>query len=259
MYDQVYNQSDLDEAFSYKPDVISRGWFKWGNWGEFDYNQWNWMVDQSAEHNAIFGGGGTVQALYPDEADEAKIFRMVERTPMNKPSYFAGDTSIGYYNGDFQKKEYLDFLLAWLYKQIDAGAGTLHLDGITAVPAVNSGYSDYSMGEFNKFLIHKFCDGHSWTTDDTRWQNVFGINLELDCTDGTLNTFDYRKFLIRNGYEKDPIAFHFELRKEFGDPWNYSGTYLDQRNQQACEYLYTSLKEHSQTIGKDSHCNHEWF
>ena len=251
MYDQVYNQSDLDEAFSYKPDVISRGWFKWGNWGEFDYNQWSWMVDQSAEHNAIFGGGGTVQALYPDEADEAKILRMVERTPLNKPSYFTGDTTIGYYNGDIQKKEYLDFLLAWLYRQIEAGAGTLHLDGIAAVPAANSGYSDYSMGEFNKFLIHKYGDGYSWTTDDIRWQNVFGISLELDCTDGTLNTFDYRKFLIRNGYENDPMAFNFELRKEFGDPWNYTGTYLDQRNQQACEYLYTSLKEYSQTKGKE--------
>ena len=250
MYDQVYNQSDLDEAFSYKPDVISRGWFKWGNWGEFDYNQWNWMVDQSANQDAIFGGGGTVQALYPDEADEEKILRMVERTPLNKLSYFIGDTTIGYYNGDIQKKEYLDFLLAWLYRQIDAGAGTLHLDGIAANPAANSGYSDYSMGEFNNFLIHKYCDRYGWTTDDTRWQNVFGISLELDCSDGTLNTFDYRKFLIRNGYEMDPMAFNFELRKEFGDPWNYAGTYLDQRNQQACEYLYTSLKNYSENKGK---------
>ena len=87
--------------------------------------------------------------------------------------------------------------------------------------------------------------------DDARWQYTFGISLELDCTDGTLNTFDYRKFLIRNGYEHDPMAFNFELRKEFGDPWNYEGTYLDQRNQQACEYLYTSLKNYSQTKGKE--------
>jgi hypothetical protein len=250
MYDQVYNQDDLDIAMSFKPDVISRGWFKWGNWGNFDYNQWSWMVDQSAEQNTIFGGGGTVQALYPDEADEAKILRMVERTPLNKPMFFAGDTTIGYYNGDIQKKEYLDFLLAWLYRQIDAGARTLHLDGIAAVPAVNTGYSDYSMGEFNKFLIHKYCDGYGWSLDDARWQYTFGISMELDCTDGTLNTFDYRRFLIRNGYEKDPMSYNFDLRREFGDPWNYLGTYLDQRNQQACEYLYTSLKNYSETRGK---------
>ena len=250
MYDQVYNQSDMDEALSYNPDVIGRGWFKWGNWGEFDYQQWNWMTDQSAEHNTLFGGGETVQALYPDEADEPKILRMVDRTPLNKPSYFAGDTTIGYYNGDIQKKEYLDFLLAWLYKQIDAGAGTLHLDGITAVPSANSGYSDYSMGEFNKFLIRKYGDGYGWSLDDPRWKYTFGISLETDCSDGTINTFDYRRFLIRNGYENDPMAFDFDLRKEFGDPWNYEGTYLDQRNQQACEYLYTSLKEYSESKGK---------
>jgi hypothetical protein len=250
MYDQVYNQGDMDEALSYNPDVIGRGWFKWGNWGEFDYQEWNWMTDQSTEHNTIFGGGETVQALYPDETDEAKILRMVDRTPLNKPSFYSGDTTIGYYNGDIQKKEYLDFLLAWLYKQIDAGARTLHLDGIAAIPSSNSGYSDYSMGEFDKFLILKYGDGLGWLPNDPRWQYTFGISLESDCNDGTINTFDYRKFLIRNGFEKAPEAFDFELRKEFGDPWNYEGTYLGQRNRQACEYLYTSLKEYSESKGK---------
>jgi hypothetical protein len=251
MYDQVYNQSDLNSALSYNPDVIARGWFKWGNWGDFDYRTWNWMAQQSLQHNAHFGGGIGLQALYPGEVDNAKFLRIVERNPRNEPMFFMGDPGSGFYYGDYQNKEYLDYELGWLYQQIDAGAATLFLDGIAAIPMQNTGYSDYSMGEFNKFLKEKYVTQLGWTVNDSRWQTVFDINFSFDCTDGTMNTFDYRKFLIRNGYDDNPGNYNFSLRYEFGDPSNYLGTYSDKRNQEACEYLYTSLKDYAAGKGKE--------
>jgi hypothetical protein len=249
MYDQVYNQSDLDAAMSCKPDVINRGWFKWGNWGDFNWNQWSWMAQQANQGNALFGGGGTVMALYPGEVDDAKFQRIVDRTPLNKPMHFAGDTTLDYYNGDLQKKEYLDFLLTWIYKQIDAGANTLHLDGIAAGPSF--GYSDYCMAQFDDYLINKYVDGNGWTLTDARWQAIFDISLASDCTDGTMNTFDYRKFLIRNGYDKDPFNYVNLLGEEFGYPWKYESTYADERNEESCRYLYESIKSYAAEKGLD--------
>jgi len=251
MFDQVYNQTDLNSALLCNPDVISRGWFKWGNWGNFNYTTWNWMAQQSLLQNTYFGGGIGLQALYPGEVDNAKFLRMVERTPRNEPMFFMGDPGSGFYHGDYQNKEYLDFELGWLYQQIDAGAGTLFLDGITAIPMQNTGYSDFSMGEFNKFLKEKYVVPLGWTVNDARWQTVFDISFSQDCTDGTINTFDYRKFLIRNGYDHDPGLHNFALRYEFGDPWNYKGTYSDKRNLEACEYIYTSLKNYAEGKGRE--------
>jgi hypothetical protein len=250
MYDQVFNQSDLDQALACDPDVISRGWFKWGNWGDFNYNQWTWMTGQSAQKDAMFGGGMTVSVLYPDEVDQEKFLRMVDRDPQNRPMFLNGDSTLGCYLGDFQNKEYLDFVLGWMYRQIDAGAGTLHLDGIAAIPPTNTGYSNLSMGEFNRYLIRKYADQQGWALNDTRWLTVFDIRLSLDCTDGTLNTFDYRKYLKRKGFEKDPLQYNFPLRLEFGVPWNYAGSYCDQRNRDALQYLYGSAKSYAAARGR---------
>jgi hypothetical protein len=250
MYDQVYNQKDLDDALSYKPDVIERAWFRWGNWGNFDYGTWNWMSLQSNQKNSLFGGGGTFQALYPDEVDDTKFLRMVERTPYNKPMFFGGDTTCGYFFGDIQKKEYLDFALHYIYKQINAGANTFHLDGISVGPTIGTGYSDFSMAEFNLFLIRKYVTALGWALNDTRWGSVFDIDLNLDCTNGTINTFDYRKYLNRNKYIKNPEAFSFPLLTEWGLPWNYLNTYTGERNKKACDYVYASMKHFGDSIGK---------
>jgi hypothetical protein len=243
MYDQVHNQAELTLALSCEPDVINRGWFKWGPLGGFSWDQWSWMTNQANQEGAIFGGGGTVMALYPGEVDNEKFLRMVDRTPLNEPMHFAGDNTLDYFNGDLQKQEYLDFLLGWMYDQIDAGANTLHLDGIADVPSF--GFSDNSMSEFNNYLINKYVAQQGWTVNDSRWQTIFDISLGSDCTNGTINTFDYRKFLVRNGFENNPLQYPTLLAKEFGTPLDYIGTYADVRNKESCRYLYESIKEYA--------------
>jgi hypothetical protein len=250
MYDQVYDQTDLNEALSFKPDVIERAWFKWGNWGDFDYGTWAWMAVQSKQKNSFLGGGGTMAALYLGEVDDAKFQRIVERTTENKPMFFGGDSGSGYYYGDIQKKEYLDFLLGWIHKQISAGASTFHLDGLSADPTPGTGYSDYSMSEFNSFLIRKYVTAAGWTLNDSRWKSVFDVDLNLDCTNGTINTFDYRKYLKRNNYLSNPESFSYPLQKEWGVPWNYVNTYSAERYKKACDYIYSSIKHYGDSIGK---------
>jgi hypothetical protein len=248
MHDQVFNQSDLDMALSFNPDVIERAWFKWGNVA--DYNSWNYMVSQAGQKNSLLGGGGTMQALYKGEVDDAKFQRVVERTPLNEPMFLGNDPSTGCYCGDIQKKEYLNYLLSWLYKQIKAGAGTLHLDGLSIVPTSGTGYSDYSIQEFNSYLTRKYITSLGWTANDSRWTSVFDIDLNLDCTNGTINTFDYRKYLKRNNYASNPEAFSFPLLGEWGIPSKYLNTYTGERNKKACDYVYTSLKHFADSIGK---------
>jgi hypothetical protein len=248
MHDQVLNQNDLDAALLFKPDVIERAWFKWGYIA--DYSTWNYMVTQAGQKNSLLGGGGTIQALYPNEVEDAKFQRIVERTPLNEPMFFGNDPGTGCYCGDIQKKEYLDYLLGWLYKQVKAGASTLHLDGLSIAPTAGTGYSDYSMSEFNAFLTRKYITGQGWTASDSRWTSIFDIDLSLDCTNGTINTFDYRKYLKRNNYASNPDAFTYPLQAEWGFPWKYQNTYSGERNKKACEYVYTSLKHFADSIGK---------
>lgn len=66
VYDQIYGASQLDDALSYRPDVIFRGWFKWGNPGP-GYGGKSWIPRQADSQGALFGGGGTCSALYPDK------------------------------------------------------------------------------------------------------------------------------------------------------------------------------------------------
>jgi hypothetical protein len=162
---------------------------------------------------------------------------------------FAMDPSFDYFNGDLQKKEYLNFLLGWIFDQIDAGANTLHLDGIADGPSF--GFSDSCMYGFNEYLIGKYVDQYGWAVSDSRWHSVFDISFGNDCTDGTIRTFDYRKFLVRNGYESDPFQYQFPLGKEFGYPWNYVNTYADIRNMESCKYLYESIKDYAAKKGLD--------
>jgi hypothetical protein len=249
MYDQVYDQATLDEALSCEPDVVNRGWFKWGNMSDFSWIPWSWMSQQTTQENAILGGGGTVLALYPGEVDDDMFQRIVDRTALNEPMHFGGDPGFDFYNGNLQSREYLNFLLDWIYDQIDAGANTLHLDGIADAPSI--GFSDSCMYGFNQYLKSKYVTHYGWTVSDSRWQNIFDISLGNDCTDGTINTFDYRKFLVRNGFVNNPFEFQFPLGKEFGYPWNYIGSYADEWNGESCRYLYESVKDYAESKGLD--------
>lgn len=147
VYDQIYETSELNDALSYNPDVVFRGWFKWGKLGT-GYGSKNWMVQQANSKGTIFGGGGTCSALYPDETDSNTFIKIVSRNPKNRPEYFYHSSSSGCYHGDIQNTEYLDFVLQWVYNEIDAGAQLIFLDEPDGAGSWYTGYGDNGIDSF---------------------------------------------------------------------------------------------------------------
>lgn len=250
VYDQIYGASQLDDALSYRPDVIFRGWFKWGNPGP-GYGGKSWIPRQADSQGALFGGGGTCSALYPDETDSASFQRIVSRNPDNEPEYFGHSPSSGMYHGDIQNTEYLDFVLAWAYDQIHAGAQSIFLDEPDGGASWYTGYGDKGIEAFRLFLIDKYVNGKKWSAADPRWQSRFGIDLNMDCSDGTMNTFNYRNYLKRKNLTENPYWDGNLLKHEWGDPWKTADTtYLAQRKRRAWQYLTAAVGAYCKTDNK---------
>ncbi len=251
VYDQIYGQSDLDDALSYQPDMIFRGWFKWGNLGA-GFKSKSWMPQQANSKGAYFGGGGTCSALFSDEVSPDVLERIVSRNPNNEPEYFSHTSSSGCYNGDIQNTEYLDFVLRWAYDQIDAGVQSLFLDEPDGGASWYTGYGDNGIEAFRLFLIEKYVQGKGWAPDDSRWNSQFGIDLASDCPDSTINSFNYRHYLQRKNLSDAPYMDNNQLRFEWGDPWTTADTtYLYQRNHYAWQYLTAAIKKYCNVNGKN--------
>jgi hypothetical protein len=250
MGDGLYNQADVDAVLSYSPELVMRAWFKWGK-----ASAWRppaAFIKKIQAAGALFGGGGTFSALYPDEVDKATLERFVDRNPKNEPERFAHHPEVNYFHGDVQKKEYLDFALSWVDGQIDAGVDTLFLDEVSGAPSWHTGFSDNGMAEFRKYLIEKYGDGQGWTDADARWRQKLDIDLKSDAPDGTIRTFDYRRYLVRKGYADDPGKFDFPLKREWGDIYDYvlADTYLNRRNQTAWRYAVDSIRAYCAKKGR---------
>ena len=61
---------------------------------------------------------------------------------------------------------------------------------------------------FRQFLLKKYCVDSSWTVTDPRWETKKLVDLaDLDqCPDGTMNTFNYRKYLEYHGWTGNPFG-----------------------------------------------------
>lgn len=253
MYDALYNEDELSNALSYNAEVLIRGYFKWGPWGKS--SNWappaNYIRDVQMK-GILFGAGGTFSALYPDEVDKAAFEKFVDRNPYNKPEHFQHNSGIDYYHGNIQQKEYLDYILTWIFAQIDAGIDTFFMDEVGGSGSWHTGYTDTGMAAFTGYLMTKYMDGQGWKNNDLRWKTRLDIDLNTDCTDQTITTFDYRRYLMRKGYRDAPYMYEFPLKTEWGDPWDYlfSESYIKQRNQKAWKYIMDAVRTYSAKKGR---------
>jgi hypothetical protein len=253
MYDALFNEKELSNALSYNAEVLIRGYFKWGPWGKIS----NWVppahyIRDVQMKGILFGAGGTFSALYPGEVDKATFEKFVDRNPYNKPEYFQHNSGIDYYHGNIQQKEYLDYILTWIFAQIDAGIDTFFMDEVGGSGSWHTGYTDTGMTAFTGYLMTKYIDGQGWKKNDVRWKTRLDIDLKTDCTDQTIKTFDYRKYLARKGYQDAPYMYDFPLKTEWGDPWDYLFTesYIKQRNQKSWKYIMDAVREYSAKKGR---------
>ncbi|MCK4330017.1 T9SS type A sorting domain-containing protein [candidate division WOR-3 bacterium] len=61
---------------------------------------------------------------------------------------------------------------------------------------------------FRQFLLKRYCSDSGWTSTDTRWETEKLVNLSdtLQCPDGTINSFNYRKYLQAHDWTLNPFG-----------------------------------------------------
>jgi len=248
----VYSQDDLKLALSVQPDVILRAWFKWGWTPALEgYAQRAREAARAHERGVIFGGGVTCAAVERGEMglSEEKFLRIVARTPANKPAAYHGQGTRRIYHGAIESPEYLDYVLSWAYRQIDAGATALLLDEVDGGAQSFTGYTDKGLRDFREYLIEKYLRRAGWKPDDPRWTQRFKIALDdkRECADGTIRTFDYRAYLRRmKALEHPTVAKINPLAPEWGPPNDTSDTtYCGRRNRWAWDYLLEHIRAYA--------------
>lgn len=196
-------------------DVLIRGWFKWGN--APDWSVYSPLVREAHQIGALFGGGVTCSVFYewengltPQQAQD-----MATRDPAGNLVDVAGVAQCRH--GSLSNPAYLQYVLQWCQRQIDAGADYLFMDEHHGALLPNEGYDDYSLSDFVRYLLRKFCQQQGWKRDDHRWQERFAISLHdpAICPDGTIATFQYRAYLRQQGCLDEPLSARNPLREEW--------------------------------------------
>ncbi|RKZ29718.1 hypothetical protein DRQ33_08555 [bacterium] len=61
---------------------------------------------------------------------------------------------------------------------------------------------------FRQFLLKRYCSDSGWTATDTRWETQKLVNLSdtMQCPDGTMNSFNYRKYLQAHDWTLNPFG-----------------------------------------------------
>ncbi len=61
---------------------------------------------------------------------------------------------------------------------------------------------------FRQFVLQRFYADSGWTPSDPRWESMMLVNLSdtAQCPDGTMNSFNYRKYLEYHNWAKNPFG-----------------------------------------------------
>ena len=243
----VHTRDHLRLALSFEPDVILRAWFKWG-WTP-DFSGYADRALEAARRGALFGGGVTCAAIERGEMNlpDAAFERLVARGPDGRPVPF-GPEEGPVYRGAIESSEYLDYVLSWALKQVDAGATTLLLDGPGAASSERTGFTEAGIAGFRAHLLEKYVEKGGWAPDDSRWAERFGIALgdRREAPDGTMRSFDYRAYLVRQGFAKQPLAPENRLAVEWGAPGDLAEqTWCGRRNLAAWRTLVEGIRTYA--------------
>lgn len=225
-------------------DVLIRGWFKWRD--AQDWQQYAHLVPQAHALGALFGGGVTCSALYHGEngLTEDRVLDMATRGPDGKlvDAWGEADTR----HGTLSNPTYLEYVLSFCKRQIDAGADYLFMDEINAALHANEGFDDHSVRDFRQHLMRAFCEGKGWTRDDRRWREKFGIDPTHPtvCPDGTIASLDYRAFLETRGLVAKPNATGNPLAAEWA-------SFRKARDDRAWKWITDQIRAHAAGKGRN--------
>jgi hypothetical protein len=178
--------------------------------------------------------------------------RMTTRDPWNHIFYPYEQNQMAH--GAIATQEWQDYVLKWCYAQIDAGVDSLFMDEVQGAYGRFEGYDDASIADFRNWLIKQYCAGKGWKPNDERWQTEFKVPLDNKavCPDGTMNSFNYREYLIAADLAADPA----EKDNPFQKAWGHAGqfleddTYCGYRHDRAWKYVYDSIHQYAAKKGR---------
>jgi len=216
--ESIHSEADLAAALQVPSDVLVRAWFKWRN--ASDYAKLAYLPPKARQRGALFGGGVTCSALYHGEngLSDAQVLDMATRGPDGSLVNAWGVE--GCRHGSLSNPAYLEYVLSWCRKQIDAGVDYLFMDEINAVLQPNEGFDDYSLRDFRAFLLERFPDAKVWKEKfqaDAADRRFF--------PDGALGSFDYRAYLKVHGWTGNPHV----PQNPFRTPWHEFRRWRDDR------------------------------
>jgi len=224
-------------------DVVIRGWFKWR--GAPDWSSLAPLVPQVHALGSLFGGGVTCSALYDGEngLSEAQVLDMATRGPDGRLVDAWGHRGVRH--GTLSNPAYLEYVVSWCRRQIDAGADYLFMDEINAALQAGEGFDDYSVRDFRDFLVRSYVAGKGWKPDDARWRDQFKIDLadKAVCPDGTVGTLDYRAYLAKNGHIAKPHAPQNPLAGEWA-------AFRRERDDRAWKSMADSIRAYAASRGR---------
>jgi len=224
-------------------DVLVRAWFKWHN--AHDYSKLAHLVPKAHALGALFGGGITCSALYDGEngITREQLLEMATRGPDGSLVDAWGVP--GCRHGSLSSPAYLEYLLSWCRKQIDAGVDYLFMDEINAALRANEGFDDHSVRDFRAFLLRRYCDARGWKPDDPRWRQTFGVDTadKAICPDGTIASLDCRAWLKARGLVARPRGRGNPLAAE----WL---AFRRERDDRAWKWLSDAIRQYAAKKGR---------
>jgi hypothetical protein len=201
------------------PDMNLRAWQRWDTKGtvasDYDFS----YVQSSHAAGIRFIGGTTATATFRDEVDTDAEF--ADRVTRDASGAEVEHTKIlpGLHRGNLANPAYREYLIRVCELQIDGGVDGLFFDELNGdYQGANfdgdEGFDDYHLADFNAYLLNKYPDG-------TDFGSLFGMSpdnsLRRDVPAGDLSqNFDYRAYLLMNGWSSQPFAAANPLAKEWG-------------------------------------------
>lgn len=236
----IDNDRALNLAQKVPSDLYIRGWFKWNR--AHDFSRLAHYPAKAHQSRALFGGGVTCSALYHGEngLTEDQVRDFATRGPSNQLVDAWGLNNVRH--GTLSNPKYIDYVLSWCFKQIDAGADYLFMDEINAALHANEGFDDYALRDFRAHLATVHPD---WAANDPRWRDKYKIDLadKSIAPDNTLHSFDYRAYVKAIDCVADPLAAKNPLSRQW---WAFRRL----RDDRAWERMTAQIRAYAKSKGR---------
>lgn len=242
---------DSQQVYVLKPDINVRSVNKWGLSGKYPAD-YNFNVIRKYHYLGILFTGGITTAIQKQEFKDDKEFMDMATRDANGElvswSQFIGPDM---YRGALANPKYRAYLIETCKILIDAGADAIHFDepnsSYLGGPAKNwsgnEGFDDYSISDFNRYLMEKYPD-----YTDADWKSKFNMTddniIKRDAAaDDLSKNFNYRKYLQKHGWtgSKWGVDTVFEAANPLAKEW---GKQTGNREYQDGTFTSTYIKKY---------------